>query len=1055
MKILRPLAVAAATCMGFVQISADTPDWENPEVFALGREPVRATAYPYATVDQAIVGKPADSPWFKSLDGVWKFSFSPAPAGKPADFYMPGYDTSGWADIKVPSNWELEGYGTPIYTNIIYPYPCNPPYIPHDDNPVGCYVRNFTVPAQWDGRDVFLHFDGSTAGMYVWVNGQKVGYVQSAKNPSEFNITGYLQPGENLLACEVYRWTDGSYMEDQDFWRLSGIDRPVYLYSTAKERIADFFAHASLTNGYRDGKLDVEAVVTASGKPAKGLSLEMMLLDKNGSTVVNQTKKVASRNRADVKFSAKLPDVAAWDAENPNLYTLVLNLTDGAGKTIEATSARIGFRNIEIRNSQLLVNGKAVEIHGVNLHEHHPLTGHTVDRATMIKDLELMKQNNINAIRTSHYPQLPEFYDLCDQYGFYVVDEANIEMHGAGANFQMKDNRPGHPGQESAWLPAILDRERSLVERDKNHPSVIVWSLGNESGNGVNFHHAYDLVKKLDPSRPVHYEQAWEEANTDIYCPMYPSIKSMKEYASRENPGRPYIMCEYAHAMGNSTGNFQEYFDIIRSSPQMQGGFIWDWVDQGILTKDENGDPYWGYGGDFGAYNYTHDENFCINGLVQPDRTPHPGLAEVKKVYQDIRFSPADLAQGKILIENHFLSTPLDDYSFSWELLRDGRKISGGEIEGVSAAPDENFTATMPEVEGAFDGTADVHLNIFAHTREGKGLLAAGHEVAREQFVIGKAPVAESFAALYASTDPDRSLSAPVISDNGGSIGVATAYGVNLNFLRWNGDLVSYTLDGKPLLLGGFVPMFWRAPTDNDWGEGMHIKANAWRAAGENKKVKSLTAEMDGDRAIVTALFRLADVSSDYRIVYTIFPDGAVGIEATLMPDNAGELPEMMRFGMIAPVAKSMDRLSWYGRGPGENYIDRSTASFMGRWDAKVEDIFYPYVRPQENGSHSDVKEAQLMESNGFGIELLSFEPLCVTALDVHPYDLDPGLQKKQMHNSDVRHNRHANFLYVDLFQRGLGGDNSWGASPQPSYRFYATDAPLTLRFLLNPRAKK
>lgn len=1060
MKLRHALICAALLCGATAAhpVAADDnrPDWENPEVFAVGREPVRATAFPYPTAAMALTNNPAESPWFKSLNGMWKFNFSKRPADRPADFYKPGYDTSKWAEIPVPSNWEMQGYGTPIYTNTNYPYPANPPYIPHDDNPVGSYVTNFTLPADWQGREVFLHFDGSTAGMYVWVNGEKAGYVQSTKNPATFNITRFLHPGENKLACEVYRWTDGSYWEDQDFWRLSGIDRDVYLYSTAPQRIADFFAKAGLDKSYRNGTFDVNVKIADNASvPAKGSRLQMALYNAAGKEVMHQSKAVPAGADAAVTFSGSLKNVASWSAETPNLYSLVLTLTGADGKTIEATSAKIGFRTVEIRNSQLLVNGKPVEIHGVNLHEHNQITGHVVDRETMMKDIRTMKRHNINAVRTSHYPQSPLWYALCDEYGLYVLDEANVEAHGMGVHFDKDDARPGHPAQEPAWTASLLDRERSMVERDKNHPSVIIWSLGNESGNGKNFYYAYDLIKQLDPTRPVHHEQAGEGANTDIVCPMYPSMNYIREYASRTNPGRPFIMCEYAHAMGNSSGNFQEYYDIIRSSPQMQGGFIWDWVDQGLLTKDEAGDAYWAYGGDFGAYNYTHDNNFCINGVVMPDRTPNPGLYEIKKVYQDLRFSPADLDNGMVNIENHFLFRDLGNYNYKWQLLRNGAVMAEGTLPAMAIKPDQTKAVKIPlPAFDRNDGNA-YHLSVYAYATEGDDIIPAGHEVAREQFALSTPAYAKSIDELWnASVTDGKAMAAPSFENksdrkNRDEVVIRTANGVTVKFRKSNGDLTDYSLDGHRLLAGNPTPLFWRAPTDNDFGEGIQVRSNVWRSAGYNRRLVNMDVTTEGNKVIVTSKYRLPDVNSDYTLRYTVFPNGSLGVDASFTPDNAKALPEMMRFGIITQTPKDMDNFAWTGRGPWENYSDRNTAAFVGNYSKKVADMFHPYIRPQETGYLTDVTRASLTDAKGYGVEVETLQPLNITALDVQPSDLDFGVDKHQIHNSDVRHSRGHNYLYIDLFQRGVGGDNSWGAHPHNPYRHFAGN--LSYSFLLNP----
>ncbi len=1008
MKRLMLATVACGVCVA----AAAANDWENPGVFAEGRLQPRSTAFPYAGRDDARKADRDASPYVMSLNGMWRFHFAESPSARPEDFQKPGYDISAWDSIPVPSNWEMQGYGTPIYTNIVYPFPQNQPYVPHDDNPVGSYRRSFDLPEGWNGRHTILHFDGSTAGMYVWVNGHRAGYVQSTKNPAEFDITPWVKPGRNDIACEVYRWTDGSYLEDQDFWRLSGIDRDVYLYSVAPVRILDFFAHPDLDSSYKKGMFSLDVRLANYGAEAAAGRLAVNLYAPDGREVVAQSHPLSlgAGAEADEAFSAVLPRVARWSCETPNLYTLVLTLSDAAGNVLESTSARIGFRKVEIKDSRLLVNGKPVEIHGVNLHEHHPVRGHVVDRETMMADIRTMKRHNINAVRTSHYPQSPLWYDLCDQYGIYLVDEANIEIHGYGSSYGTPQPAT-HPCNLPEWRDAIVDREVSLVERDKNHPSVIVWSLGNESGAGSNFRAGYDWIKSRDASRPVMYEQMGEGEGTDIVCPMYPGIEYMKEYASRENPGRPYIMCEYAHAMGNSTGNFQEYFDIIRSSPHMQGGFIWDWVDQGLLTRDEDGRPYWGYGGDFGAERYHHDENFCCNGLVQPDRTPHPGLAEVKKVYQDIRFSPADLSRGEFVVENHFHERNLEGYERRCELLRDGARVAGATLPPLRVAQGESrrVRAALP----AMKDSAEYYLSVYAVTRGGDDIIPAGHEVAREQWALSERPDMRPAAA--AAVAPVR--------DGGNYVFDCSEAGVRIVISAKDGNIREYTDHGRRILYG-VTPNFWRAPTDNDWGNNAHRRLNAWRCAADNRRCTAVTADGDALRAE----YRLPDVDAAYTVTYKAYADGSLDVSATL--EGTENTPELMRMGTEITLPRDCDCFSYYGRGPVENYSDRNTAAFMGLWSSSVADEFYPYIRPQETGNHTDVRHASLRDGEGRGIAVYGAQPLSVSALDVAPADLDPGLSKHQMHNSDVRHSTEKVFLNVDLAQRGVAGDDSWGRGP-------------------------
>ncbi|MDE6196560.1 MAG: DUF4981 domain-containing protein, partial [Muribaculaceae bacterium] len=1004
-----------------------TPDWQNPAEFAEGRLAPRATAFPYATVDEALKADAFKSPYVMSLNGPWKFKYSANPEDRPADFYKPGYNTASWGTINVPSNWEMEGYGTPIYTNATYVFPANPPKVYIGDNPVGSYKRSFTLPRNWKDRDVILHFAGATSGMYVWVNGKKAGYVQSTKNPAEFDITEFVKPGENEIACEVYRWTDGSYLEDQDFWRLTGLERDVYLYSTDRRgRVLDFFAKASLDKNYTNGVLDLDV-----NAPGKGLKVEAAVYNAEGKQVYKAVKEAGE----DVNFKAGIRKVNAWSAENPYLYSLVITLRTASGETVESTSARIGFRTIEIKNAQLLVNGKPVEIHGANLHEHHPVKGHVVDRETMMKDIRTMKQHNLNAVRMSHYPESPLWYDLCDQYGLYIVDEANIEAHGMGVGDRTVEKDPGHPACDPMWREAIIDRERLLVERDKNHPSVIIWSLGNESGNGDNFYAAYDWIKNRDNTRPVQHEQAYQHcSNTDIICPMYPHIENMVKYAERTDVTKPYIMCEFAHAMGNSTGNFQDYFDIIRNSPQMQGGFIWDWVDQGFERRDEDGRFYWTYGGDYGARNVTNDENFCINGLVFPDRTPHPGLLEVKKVYQDIRFSAKDLAKGEIVVENHFHVRNTAQYDFKWVLLRDGEQVAEGTF-APKVAPGKTLAVKLPLP--AMTEDADYTLNVYAYTRTGDEIIPAGHEVAREEFIL---KTGTSKAVVEPGT--------PKVEEHRDRL-VVNSGDARIVFDTRNGSLIGYDVAGKRILSGGIEPSFWRPVTDNDWGNGFQMRSNAWRYASENRRLVSFTKEQTKDGLVVKAVYRLVDVPSDLTMTYTVGDAGKVKVDVAWTADKDANVPELPRFGTVMALGNNFENFSWYGRGPWENYSDRKTASFLGRYTEKIADRRHHYIRPQETGNVTDVRTATVTDNEGAGIRITGTQPLSMNALDVTTDALDTGMTKKQQHDNDIWPDRNRVYLNVDLAQRGLGGDDSWGRGPHSKYQL--KERSYTYSYVIEP----
>ncbi|HLP04426.1 MAG TPA: glycoside hydrolase family 2 TIM barrel-domain containing protein [Paludibacter sp.] len=992
-------------------------DWENPTVFQINREPARATFLPFADKQAAILDVYESSPWYSSLNGKWKFQWSPTPGQRPVDFYKPDFYVENWKEIQVPSNWELNGYGIPIYTNATYPFPKNPPYIDHSDNPVGSYRRYFEVPASWNGRRVYVHFEAGTSAMYIWVNGQKVGYTENTKSPAEFDITPYVKPGKNLIAVEVYRWSDGSYLEDQDFWRLSGIDRNVYLYSTQNLRIADIFARPDLDGNFKNGSLSVDIKLSNYNKTSKTGMVEAQLIDAKGNEVFGQVLKIntpaESKNQSAFTKNVSSPNL--WSDETPYLYSLVLTLKDENGKFIETVATKIGFRKVEIKNGSLLVNGKRILVHGVNIHEHNPKTGHYQDIATMLKDIRVMKQHNINAVRCSHYPNNINWVKLCEKYGIYLVDEANIESHGMGYGHE---NPAFHP----EWDAAHMDRTISLVERDKNSPAVIIWSLGNEASNGDAFMKTYKWIKERDKTRPVQFEQAAEKENTDIVCPMYPGIRYMKEYAARENVKRPFIMCEYSHAMGNSSGNFKEYWDIIRSSKNMQGGFIWDWVDQGFEMTDEAGRKYWSYGGDMGSQNYTNDENFCHNGLVWPDRTPHPGLMEVKKFYQDINFKAADPANGLITVANELHYTNLQNYTFGYEVLKNGEIIKKGTFD-VNLAPEseKQVQLEMPEMP-ATNGT-EYYLNVFAYTRTGNEIIPQRHEVAREQFAMGQ--------GKYFTKTVGKSGSVKV-NDEKDNFTLTTG-DVAISINKKSGLLSSYKAGPKWYFNEKPRPNFWRAPTDNDFGNRMEHKSNVWRMAGENTSVKNIAVKEENGTATVTADLYLKDVASDLQLVYTLEGNGTLSVNASYKA-GSNELPEMPRFGMVMSLDGGYDNFAYYGRGPWENYSDRNYSSFMGIYNSKVSDQYVRYTRPQENGNKTDLRWLTLTNNDGSGIRIEGLQPLSVSALNNWPEDFDPGLSKKYMHSSDITP-RNEVVLCIDLAQRGVGGDNSWGALPHKEYR--------------------
>lgn len=1006
------------------QNKTSSNDWENPAIFQINREPARAAFLPYADESSVIADDYFRSPWFLSLDGAWKFSWSPTPDQRPKDFFNTDFNTINWGEITVPSNWELKGYGIPIYTNITYPFVKNPPFIDHADNPVGSYKRSFELPADWNKRHVFLHFEAGTSAMYVWINGEKVGYSQNTKSPTEFDITKYVKAGQNQVAVEVYRWSDGSYLEDQDFWRLSGIDRSVYLYSTDDVRIVDFFAKPHLDAFYKDGSLAVEVKLkNLSAAAKKNQSVEAKLVDKSGNVMFSKIMQLDLKASSieNVQFEQDVVAPKLWSNETPNLYNLILTVKDKKGKIVETVGTQIGFRTVELKNGSLLVNGIRIMVHGVNIHEHNAVTGHFQDKETMMKDIKLMKEMNINAVRCSHYPNNLMWVKLCNEYGLFLVDEANIESHGMGATLQAPFDKSKHPAYLPEWEAAHMDRIYSLVERDKNQPSVILWSLGNECGNGPVFTKAYNWIKNRDNTRLVQFEQAGEEENTDVVCPMYPTMEYMKEYAGRKDVKRPFIMCEYAHAMGNSTGNFQEYWDVIKSSNNMQGGFIWDWVDQGFESTDEAGRKYWTYGGDMGGQNYTNDENFCHNGLVWPDRTPHPGAFEVKKVYQDINFKIVDLSEGLIEIQNDFGYTNLDKFSFKFELLKNGVVINTNTFNLIlNPLSKKTVQLDLPKLI-VRDGE-EYLLNVFAYTKEGTALLPENFEVAREQFSLNES---KYFVKL------NLSKAKTIVLDDINTVTLKAA-AVEVVINKKTGLIQQYRSNGEDFFNQMPVPNFWRAPTDNDFGNYMMVFSNVWRTVGRFSYLNKIEVIEDAGKTSVVATLWLNDVASFYTINYSMDGDGTLTLVNSFKA-GSDKLAEMPRFGMLFTIKEDYDNFEYYGRGPWENYEDRNTSSLKGIYQSKVADQYVPYTRPQENGYKTDVRWMRLTNSMGSGLQIEGLQPLGVSALNNYPEDFDAGLTKKSRHTNDITPRKEV-IVCVDLKQRGVGGDNSWGQLPHEQY---------------------
>jgi len=1072
--IILMIAISFTACKkyskyeGVLFTEKEPRDWESPGVFNINREPAYATLISFADEASALQAIKSNSPNYITLDGLWKFSYSETPDQRPFWFFKDDYDTRDWKEIEVPSNWQLKGYDVPVYTNIPYPFVAYqeifgtnnnvkvvPPFIPHDWNPVGSYKRNFTVSSEWNDKEVFLHFGAVSSAFYVWVNEQLVGYSQGSKVPAEFNISKYLKKGNNSLAVEVYRWSDGSYLEDQDFFRLSGIQRSVYLHARPKTFIRDFFAVGDLENSYTDGHLKLDVSLKGTGTEITDMVVETSLFD-GENKIYNESKDVkVAEGKGDIAFSRVFPGIKKWTAETPNLYSLVLTLKDKNGNTLESVSSKIGFRKVEIVNSQLLVNGVAILIKGTNMHEHNDVTGHVIDEATILKDIRVMKSNNINAVRTSHYPQQELWYDMCDKYGLYLIDEADIESHGMGYDKDVT------LADKPEWEAAHLDRMERMVERDKNHPSIIIWSMGNEAGDGHNFLNGYKWIKGRDATRPVQYERAEKETNaperhTDIWADMYATIEFIEAYAKDPKNDRPMIMCEYAHAMGNSTGNFQDYWDVIEKYPKLQGGFIWDWVDQGILKTSETGENYWAYGGDFGKPGMPSDGNFCLNGLVWPDRTPKPGLTEVKKVYQYVGFEAIDLKTGLIRVTNKYDFTNLSEFDFNWEVVSDGKVLQSGNVPLPDFKPKAGLNIMIPYTKIEPVPGAEYFLNLRVSRSEEWNFVPEDNVYATFQF---KLPYESK--PLAAKRDPLNALQTKTTDTKLEVSGVD----IRIIFNLASGRLESFSHKGKELISKGPEPDFWRPPTDNDYGYNMDKLFGVWKKAGERSVVtKADIKQPEMDKVIVTFSYEIPDPDgkkiAGYASSFTIYGSGDIVVknQFSKVSDN---IPEIPRMGMQMQLPEEFSNLTWLGRGPHENYTDRKTSSEVGVYVSTTADQYTPYIRPQENGYKTDTRWLTLTDDNGTGI-LVSGDPLISFAAlnNTHDDFESPGKLSQyrkdavtaNTHTIDVKPRELVN-LNIDLGQMGVGGDNSWGARIHPQYRLL--DKKYEYSFRIRPIAKE
>lgn len=1026
----------SCACLAALSASAqkDKPWWLDPEVNEVNTMAPRAAFFAYETENLAKADQKARSERYLSLEGKWKFNFSNDHDKAPRDFYSLKYDDSQWTDFPVPGILELNGYGDAIYSNNGYPWRTQfrpePPFVEERNNYTGSYRKMVTVPADWKGERIYLHVGSATSNLMVWVNGKFVGYSEDSKVSAEFDLTKYLTPGkENLIAMQVMRWCDGSYLEDQDFWRFTGIAREVYLYARPEAHIADLFITPDLVNNYQDGTLEVKL----NAVRAKGETVMFSLKDKEGKEVASQTAKVGGNGEVKVTFDIKNP--LKWTAETPNLYTLYTTLMDGK-QVAEVVPQRVGFRKVEIKNAQVLVNGQPVLFKGANRHELDPVTGYVVSMDRMLEDIRLMKELNINAVRTCHYPDDPRWYELCDIYGIYMVAEANIESHGMGYGDKTLAKEP-------TYEKAHLERNESNIKIYKNHPSIIFWSLGNEAGYGPNFEKAYDLVKAYDPSRPCQYEQAGQNGKTDIFCPMYYDYGGCEWYSKGDNP-RPLIQCEYAHAMGNSMGGFKEYWDMIRKYPKYQGGFIWDFVDQGLRVKNKQGKTIYAYGGDFGRYP-TSDHNFNNNGIVNPDRKPNPHANEVRYYYQSIWATAKDLKAGEVEVYNENFFKSLDDVELHWTLEAEGKVLANGR-NTLDVPAQQKRVVKLDGYSLPADVKGEVVLNLDFVLKKAEPMLDAGYAVAREQFVVNPYtfPTMESVLAVTSGKYDTRKVE----KEEKVAWVTLSAGNTSVTFNHWNGWIDYLDVDGKPMLEEGYAitPDFWRAPTDNDYGAGTQRKLHAWK--NPEMKMKSFKVVENEGKAEkgVEVVYDMPSVEATLTMTYTLTPAGELMVnEAMTVNKDAKHKPELMRYGMQLVMPKAYNMLTYYGKGPGENYIDRNHGDRLGVYDAKVADQYWGYVRPQESGNKTEVRYWQVKDENGKGLEFYSFAPMECSTLNYLASDLDDGWDKNahQSHSGDLTP-RDFSVVKLAARQRGLACVNSWGAIPLEQYRMPYQDYNFT-----------
>lgn len=1012
--------------------------WRDPQVFAWNKLAPRAHFYSFLNDPGHFVSEPFDCENYLNLNGTWKFHWCSKPADRPTEFIQSNANVEQWDDICVPGNWQIQGYEKPNYVNHPTDFAIRPKAgeVPTSYNPVGSYKRSFTLPNSWQQRQVFLHLGAVKSAVYVWINGELAGYSQDSKTPAEFDITDHLLAGENQIALQVYRWSDATYLENQDMWRLCGIERDVYLFSTPKVRICDFHCQANLTNCYQHGDWQLEVQLTNHlAKSAEAHSVDIQLLAPDGSKVLQSSqsvKQIESTGCVAITLHETIADVLAWTAETPSLYQLRLQLLDPSGNALQTLYHRVGFRTSELKNGNILINGQPVLFKGVNRHEHDPITGHVISRESMRKDMGIMKELNINAVRTSHYPNDPYWYELADEFGMYLVDEANIECHGLGAANQIDFYDPNnHVVDCDQWREAFIARCENMYERDKNFASVVIWSIGNETGDGKNIEAMYDWFKRKTQV-PIMCEQAQTRRHTDMYAQMYAPIDTLVHYAEvGQNTGetRPLILCEYEHAMGNSMGNLADYWQAIEKYPLLQGGFIWDWVDQTLLVHTEDGTPFWGYGGDLEPPHTYHDGNFSANGVVAADRSFNPHAHEVKHVYQHISAEAVDLYKGDVLIKNKRFFTDLSDVCLRWQLLQDGQVVETGTVIELCIAPQQSQVLSLG-IASNIESAAEYFLTLSFELKQSVGLLVAGQVVAQEQLAYATSPVIakllkQESAHEFECVETDDS----VTFDNRRQ---------TISFDRHTGWLSAYQMNGEPWLLTPMHPEFWRAPTDNDFGEHYPEKASCWYQAWQQAELTEFTVAKQRDAWHVHTEHYLASVQSRYLSDYQLDSRGHLTVEVYFYAAPHRFYPELPRIGHQLTLPARFKQVNWYGRGPHENYADRKASALVGQFTSSVDELYFPYVRPQENGLRSDVRWLSITNELGQGLRFTG-QPLFSFAaqhFDLYQYD---QFSKAQLHPHQLK-KQDSTFLNIDFLHRGVGGTDSWGYAPLHKYRVHWRD---------------